>query len=457
MFNCSRCPCRLFKRLTCLETPPTLDRVAGLHYHLKLLFPDSGGAVLHVTLYLCPAARTQLQHLQRSQLAASLNCRLLQARLASTSTPVAAAERYPGAEMWAVWRLGGGSQQPDGSAAAVDISSLRTAVDASDESAITSALCSATAALLGERRGAAKSAVVLDPEGQPAAPQQQLLLQALPVQRLGGRDGGSGDKGVGEDSLLWPPDHMALFPLASCGNGSSGGSGGAADVVLELHVVTYGGEESSSSGGGGGILEELLSSEAADGNAALVCMRQAQQAALKHHLSQHPDRQQTLISFINSRLLARAVVRQDALPSDRPGEPLILDGLAMADPAGRAVGTATIEAVPWSTADLLAHLTALSGPDCGGEISTSSGGAPQQWPDSLLGPSGLPSSGAAAAAAGLLGAYGRSAAAILLETLGRDMVAKQAALERLQRQVDAADARWEAAAGRLRDLQNRNQ
>jgi hypothetical protein len=47
--------------------------------------------------------------------------------------------------------------------------------------------------------------------------------------------------------------------------------------------------------------------------------------------------------------------------------------------------------------------------------------------------------------------------AALLDTLAGDMVAKQAALERMQRQLEASDARCNTAAMRLSDLQNRNQ
>lgn len=47
--------------------------------------------------------------------------------------------------------------------------------------------------------------------------------------------------------------------------------------------------------------------------------------------------------------------------------------------------------------------------------------------------------------------------AALLDTLSADMVTKQAALERLQRQLEASDARCNTAAMRLSDLSNRNE
>jgi hypothetical protein len=80
---------------------------------------------------------------------------------------------------------------------------------------------------------------------------------------------------------------------------------------------------------------------------------------------------------------------------------------------------------------------------------------PAQWPDAFASPGALPASGAAA---GLLGVPAPgSAAGQVLATLAADMVSKQAALERLQRQADAADARCDTAAARLRDMQGRNQ
>jgi hypothetical protein len=82
---------------------------------------------------------------------------------------------------------------------------------------------------------------------------------------------------------------------------------------------------------------------------------------------------------------------------------------------------------------------------------------PNHWPDAFCMPGVLPNHRALAAAGPLGALFGvGGAAAQLLATLAGDMVAKQGALERLQRQLDAADARCEGAASRLRDMQGRN-
>lgn len=87
-------------------------------------------------------------------------------------------------------------------------------------------------------------------------------------------------------------------------------------------------------------------------------------------------------------------------------------------------------------------------------------GCHPSWPEAFSSPTALLPSRPPSASKALAGPCCRApgaAAALLLHTLSRDMVAKQAAMERLQRQLDASEARCETAAARLRDMQGRNQ
>jgi len=408
--------------------------------------------------------------------------------------------------------------------ALLDISALHVPVDATSEPAIEMALRRATAALLGQPAGrgdgglstaptasdAASPSAAASPSGaagrvgaQPAA-----AVQALAVQRLGAGPSGAGSNAGAYDSLLWPPDHTAWFPLASSPRSTSTSGAGShqssPEVILELFVVSY--STSSTSGATAGSRSFKLldlpasgtedpGSPTANGSssaepriavggpafAALMRQRQAQQAASPSRQTSTKQRPLGLqkqgsvaASRVTGRLVARLVLRQDMLAPDQVGQALILDGLPLlssggASPGGASpgdassvtaasLGTATVEAVLWDMQSLVANLQLLAGPERGGGWSGGSGPHQQQWPETFIRPGTLLPPGAGSiAAAGLAGAYSRGAAALLLATLGGDMVAKQAALERLQRQLDAADARCEVAAGRLRDLMNRNQ
>jgi hypothetical protein len=468
-------------RLLCHAALPLAGVVPGLHYNLKLLFPPAAPvagqpAALYVTLCLQPAARTQARALQRSALAAGGGApQLLQARLAGTATPLV----HPGqwracAELWAVWRplCGPATEAAEAGhapgAEAIDIASVHLAVDASNPSAVESALRRASAAVLGAPSAVPALASLAGPAapGGGALPRPPALaggarllppFQALPLQRCGtdGGDPGGGDAG----GLLWPPDHMALLPLP--GQGGRGG-GGCRGAVLELHMLEYGPRPGSRGGGsvpaGGDAAGADAGSTGGDGAAPSASGGRAV-AALLRARSAHTARASGAGGVVapqpgrllTSRLVARLELGARLLAWDRPGERLVLEGLALAAPGGGSLGAATVEAVPWDLQSFLGHLAGLAGPTTG-VASTAAGG--QTWPSAfggsgvLPGPGGLPQAAARACV--------RSGAALLVDTLARDMVAKQAALERLQRHADVAGARLEAAGARLRDAQSRN-
>jgi hypothetical protein len=454
-------------RLLCQASLPLAAVAPGLHYHLKLLLPAPGGApqpALFVTLCLQPAPRTQLHHLWRAPLVAAAaagptaGARLLQARLAGTSAPLArGGGRQAGAELWAVWRPHRGASAAGPAAAAqgvedIDITAIHTPVDASDPAAIELALHRATAALLGSPSSSATPGSppaptyttpvcnLLLPAAAAAQPPALPPFQALPLQRLGGGNGSSG-----AESLLWPPDHTALLPLQGPGLSSGGSaSGSQAGAILELHVLEYGERPSSSSGN--------AAAAPGAGRAAAALLRARGAHATRSAVGGggggplQPPGGRALASHV----VARLELGGGLLPEDRTGERLVLEGLPLVAPDGSYTGTATIEAVPWDARAFLGHLQGLAGSD------GSSAKAPQPGPAAFCGPGELPPGLGGGLPQAVVGACVRSGAALLVETLARDMVGKQAALERLQRVADAAGAHVEAAGARLRDAQNRN-
>lgn len=361
-----------------------------MHYHLKLLFPgagagasanasasaggDGGCAAVYLTLCLFAAPRAQLRHLRRAPLAAAPGARLLQARLAATSAPLvpdsqvdpAGAEAggsRPGSggssssggggEVWAVWRPAGAAAAAEDTLAAgpqgLDVTALHIAADASDPEAVISALRRQNAAALGAQGGPASAPPAGAGSGGPPA-----LVQALPVQRLGG---GSAGWGVLE-SLLWPPDHMATFFVGPEGQGPG-------EAVLELHLLRYGcataglGSEDGSDGlgnaaGAGGISGGAV--------AALRRQRQAQQAAEAQGRARPPAAPRQP----RGRLLACVALDPSLLRFDQPGVPLLFDGLPLLAPGGGVAGAATVEAVPWDAKSLLEQLRRAAGPESRG-------------------------------------------------------------------------------------------
>lgn len=291
-----------------------------------------------------------------------------------------------------------------------------------------------------------------------------------------------------DGGLLWPPDHTAMVVLAGPQEAGAGGSD-AAESCARLHLlaVRYGPPPEAAAGESSGLNDDEGDGAGQDGGgdaadatgdddsprargrrpstagravAALLRVRQAQQpspaaegAAVSgrrtiggRHGSRHG---------VRGEQLAWLSLPCSVLPVEEPGCAALLDGVPLRRPGGAAAGSATVEAALWDWASFLAHLQRVGGRVTGSRRGSLAGGGPPSAGDSASA-----SVAAAAAAAGLLGAYARggssAAAGILVDTLRRDMVAKQAALERLQRQADAAGAKSEAAAARVRDLQGRN-
>ncbi|GBF87530.1 glycine D-amino acid oxidase [Raphidocelis subcapitata] len=469
---------------------PLAAVVPGIHYNLKLMFPGAGGPALYVSLLLRPGARTQLRHLRLAAAAADPRARLLQARLAATSAPLGGAGGDAGGrELWTVWRPRGGAGAP----AAADSEggfALHAPVDATDAAAIDAALRGVAAAVLGapaRAGGEGRNSAPASPAAEAGPPPHGALLQAFPVQRLPAASDG-GDAASNGGGLIWPLDHMTLLPLGSRsgsrGGGRPGGGGiagdrsssggGGPDVVLELFEVRYPAADARvfADGAAGAAPPPLVLDGAGGGDApaspALTSAGRAVQALQKARAAQHkpqeaaqggqaageahqkqpaPRPQPRRGPF--ARLVARLELPPERLPAGPAGERVVLDGLPLAAPDGADAGTATIEAVPWDAASLLAHLQAFAssgGGGGGGGGGSGSGGARATGDAAAL----------ATCACSCCGAGLAGGALLLLRTLARDMVAKQSALERLQRQLDAADMRCEAAAGRLRELRGRN-
>ena len=522
---------------------PIAPMVPGLHYSLQLQLPAAGGGgsdsgdsscgaggggggpALYVTLCLRPAARTQLQRLRRAPALRDgggsggsggsgggtwQRQRVLQARLAATGAAPPAAANDGASELWAIWRPAGAGA--GGALPPVQASQLHTAVNAADEHAVGGALRRATAAALGEPRAAAPAggAARAAPWGADAPilnerpetpPRAALVMQALPVRRLGSGNSASssGDGGApgAAAGMLWPPDHMALL-LPAAGAGSTGADGSPGDepcAVLELLAVRYGGGSGSGSGSGSGGGEEVGRPtgdgrgrrDADDGPqpgaagravAALLRARKEKQQQQQQQQGTAAPRPQSsgqaAAGGVRGGAVASLVLLSEMLPLDEPGRALMLSGLPLRRPDGAvaARGTAAVEVVPWDAESFLAHLQSLAGAPLGRSSSSGGGGGsgrrqlgqvPEAAATAAAAAGTTATDAAAVQAAGLLAAClarggqgGAASASLLVDTLRRDMVSKQAALERLQRQLDAARAKGEAAAARVRDLQGRN-
>lgn len=277
-----------------------------------------------------------------------------------------------------------------------DASSIHIPVDASDEASVNAALRRATAAAMGNEgpSSAAAARQLAVPGGSSS---DAAIVQALPVQRLRGVGGGGGGlpADVAAGGLLWPPDHMALFPLG-LQTGTSRARGSAQDevtgggVVLELHLLRYGSScvdgAGSSTGGGGGSRSIRGASAGASGVAerirkgaggsAMEALRRTRQEQEEHAKQPHQQLQVQVPGqghlqgsqgqLPRSFLLARLELNGDMLPGDRPGESVIMDGLQLVAPGGGSAGTATVEAVCWTVASFMAQLKGLAGPEKGG-------------------------------------------------------------------------------------------
>ena len=515
---------------------PIAPMVPGLLYSLRLQLPAAGGGgsdsgdsscgaggggggpALYVTLCLRPAARTQLQRLRRAPALRDgggsggsgggtwQRQRVLQARLAATGAAPPAAANDGASELWAIWRPAGAGA--GGALTPVQASQLHATVDATDEHAVGGALRRATAAALGEPPAAAPAggagraapwgadAPILN-ERPETPPRAALVMQALPVRRLGSDNSASssGDGGApgAAAGMLWPPDHMALLlPAAGAGSVAADGSPGDEPcAVLELLAVRYGGGGGSGSGGG-----EEVGRPAGDGRgrrdaddgpqpgaagravAALLRARkekQQQQQQQRGAAAPRPQSSgQAAAGGVRGGAVASLVLSSEMLPLNEPGRALMLNGLALRRPDGAlAAGpTAAVEVVPWDAESFLAHLQSLAGAPLGRSSSSGGGGGsgrrqlgqvPEAAATAAAAAGTTATDTAAVQAAGLLAAClarggqgGAASASLLVDTLRRDMVSKQAALERLQRQLDAARAKGEAAAARVRDLQGRN-